>query len=113
MPDPILILEALPLAAASAATAVLLARWPWRSSPPKQTAVAALAGVLCGIYLGCWWLGLLPNWPPREDQDRFLLLVLPAVVIIESVAVLIERLRWPTWALRLLIAALTARIPLH
>jgi hypothetical protein len=113
MPDPILILEALALAAASASTAVLLARWPWRNSPPKRTAVAALAGVLFGIYLGCWWLGLLPNWPPREDQDRFLLVLLPAVVIMESAAVLIERLRWTTWALRLLIAALAARILLH
>jgi hypothetical protein len=113
MPDPILILEALALAAGSAAAAVLLTRWPWRIIPPSRTAISALAGVLLGIFLGCWWLGLLPNWPPREDQDRLLLLLLPAVAVVEGAGAFAVQRQWPIWVLRLLIAALAARLLLH
>lgn len=113
MPDPTLIFEALALAAGIVAAAVLLTRWPWRKPAATRTAINALLGVLLGVYLGCWWLGLMPHWPPREDQDRFLLLLLPAVALIEIIGTLDDRLRWVLWLPRLLIAAGAARLLLH
>ena len=39
-----------------------------------------------GFFLGCWVLGIRPHWPPREDLDRLLALVLPAVMVVELLA---------------------------
>jgi hypothetical protein len=43
-----------------------------------------------GFAVGCWWLDIRPNWPPQEDQDRLLFILLPAVVVVEMLAALIE-----------------------
>ena len=45
-------------------------------------------GLAAGFYLGCWILKLRPHWPPREDLDRLLLVVLPVAMATESLAVL-------------------------
>src|SRR5438132_1928950 len=128
------------IAAALAGLIFLLFGWPWRSPKPTRTAVGAVLGVSVGFFAGCWWLGVRPQWPPLEDQDRFLLILFPAVMVVELVAALLFEIRtkseprmkhglnternplssvahWvlslSVWLLRLVIAVLASRILLH
>jgi hypothetical protein len=131
MPDS---LQALVLAVAAAAlvpaAAVLLFGWPWRRSRPWPAAAGGLLGVAAGLAAGCWLLEVRPHWPPREDYDRLLFVLLPVVLDIELLLVLgqvftghgprsllpangkIEpkggpggRWGWPMWLPRLAVAA--------
>jgi hypothetical protein len=113
MPDPIRILEALSIAGLTAAVLVLVFGWPWRTPNPVQARIGGVLGVGAGIYAGCWELGALPNWPPREDQDRLLFILVPAVVLVETVIAPLMRPKWLPWLLRLAIAASAPRILLH
>jgi hypothetical protein len=111
--DPMLILAALAVAALVAAAVFLLCSWPGRTIRTARTSAGGVLGVALGFYAGCWWLGLRPHWPPREDQDRFLFLLLPAVVGVELLVAFAGRLPRLVWLLRLLVAAVAARILLH
>jgi hypothetical protein len=113
MPDPVLILEALAAAAVTAAAVLLLCGWPWRSPRPTRVSVGCVLGVGLGFYAGCGWLGLRPHWPPREDQDRLLLLLFPALLGVELLAALSGRLRWLEWLPRLVVVVAAARVLLH
>jgi hypothetical protein len=105
MPDPTQILEALGLSVVVAAVILPLSGWPWRMPRPGRTRIGGIVGVGAGIYVGCWWLGVWPNWPPREDQDRLLFILLPAVMVVEILGALVARPRWVPWLLRLAVAA--------
>jgi hypothetical protein len=111
MPDPILILWALGAAAGVAALALLRLGWPWRAPHPESTSAGWVLGVGAGFYLGCRLLGLWPHWPPGEDQDRFLALVLPSALAVELIAPCVWS--WLAWLLRLVVAAGAARVLLH
>jgi hypothetical protein len=112
MPDPIVILKAMALAAAIAAVAVLLTGLPWRSPRWGIATAGGVVGVAAGFGAGCWWLGILPSWPPKEAVDRLLLVILPAVVGVELAGAAAGKFRWPVWLLRSLVAAVAARIVL-
>lgn len=121
------------IAAVSAALILLLFGWPWRAPRTRKTAVGGVLSIGVGFLAGCWYLGLRPSWPPLENEDRFLLILFPAVVAVELVAALLQpevrspesdaisgsRLRlldlrvWLPWLLRLIVAATAARILLH
>jgi hypothetical protein len=107
MADPVLLLEAMGAAAALAAVAQLLLVRPWRSPSPARAAAAWAASVGFGFALGCWLLNPALHWPPLEDQDRFLLVVMPAAFGIELLAA-IPRL--PRWLVALLRATLSAAV---
>jgi len=109
MPDPIVLLQAL-AAAAVAAFITLLAGLPWRTSRPACASLACLLGTSLGLGIGCWILGVLPHWPMREDQDRLLLGLLPAVLVVEVLAMFMSRAPWLAWSLRLLVAVGAARL---
>jgi hypothetical protein len=113
MLDPIPILRAMAVAAVIAATALLLTAWPWRSPHPVRASLGALVGIGIGFFVGCWLLGVHPHWPPREDQDRLLLLLFPIVFAVELLALFLGRMRWLAWPARLLIATGAARLLLH
>jgi len=66
-----------------------------------------------GSIVGFWILDFRPTWPPRVDQDRFLLLVFPAAVLIESIADVVKWPRWVCWLIRLAFAAVPARLLLQ
>ncbi len=100
MPDPMVVLLALGTAAVVAAAVLLLCGWPWRGPRPGRLAAGWVVGVGAAFYLGCRVLGLWPRWPPREDLDRFLLLVLPAAVAVELLAAVPKVPRRLIWALR-------------
>jgi hypothetical protein len=112
MPDRMLLLKALATTAAAAAAVLLLCGWPWRAPGARRRGVGWAVGVGGAFYLGARLLGTAPKWPPREDQDRFLLLLLPAVVAVEAVAAAARRW-WLAWPLRLAVAAGAARLLLH
>src|SRR5947209_14240430 len=103
MLDPLEVFEALAaaagVAALLAAAGILLFFGRPRTPRPAHTAGGAL-GVGVALLLGCRVLGQWPHWPPREGLDRFLLLLLPAAVVVEVLASWLPR--WPAWGLRLL-----------
>jgi hypothetical protein len=57
-------------------------------------------GVGAGFILGCFIMGIWPHWPLRQDQDRLLGLVFPAVVLVELLAGFPEIPRWLIWQSR-------------
>ncbi len=104
MPDALLVLGATAAAAVVAAVVMLAGVWPARTG---RSGLAALVDVLAvggGIGVGCWWLGLLPKLPPVEDQDRLLLVLLPAVGVAEIAAAAWRRWPWFGRVIRVLLA---------
>src|SRR5437870_5447086 len=108
VPNPALLIRiaVLPALAAAAAAVLLLGRlWPWRSSA-RGRSVAEAPAVGGAFFLGAWVLGVRPHWPPAQDLDRFLLVLLPAVVVAETAAVFLRGWAWwAAWPPRLLAAA--------
>jgi hypothetical protein len=111
MPDLLVFLEALGLSAATAALVLLLFGLAWRA--PAGLGHGWVLGVGLGLFVGCWLLEVRPRWPPREDQQRFLGLLLPAVVAVECLATWPKVSRGLVWGLRALLAASAGRILLH
>jgi hypothetical protein len=109
MPDPTLILTALAAVAVVAGLVVLVCGLPQQA----RLSIGGVVGMGGAFYLGCRLLGLWPRWPPREDQDRLLLIVMPAVLLAELVAAFPRVPRWLAWALRLVVAAGAAPVLLH
>lgn len=103
MPDPIVMAQAVAVALVAAAL-VLAAR-----SPDARWVV----GLGIGYYLGCWMLEIRPRWPVREDLDRLLVLVVPAVLLVELLGAIPRLPRWLIWTLRIAVAGLGARVLLH
>ena len=70
-------------------------------------------GIGVGFFVGCWVLGIRPHWLPREDLDRLLIVVLPAVVVVELMAVFPQTPRWLVWLFRLALVMSNGRVLLH
>jgi hypothetical protein len=107
------------VAAGVAALVFLVCGWPWKRPHARRTAVGAVLSIGLGIFAGCWWLGVRPHWPPREDQDRFLFALCPLLLAVELLAAFTNSenpsnwRRWLPWLLRLILAAIAGRILLH
>jgi hypothetical protein len=110
MPDPILILKSM-LAAAIAAALVFMAAGTLRTR--KRIAGVSAVAASVGITVGILTLGAIPQYPPREDQDRLLLILLPAAVVAELIAAILPQTSWAKWLPRLAVAATAAPILLH
>jgi hypothetical protein len=76
---------------------------------PVGWVLAVTGGFLAGTLL----LGLGPRWPAKEDRDRFLLVLLPAALVVELIAAFPRVPRWVAWLLRSVVAAGAARVMLH
>lgn len=113
MPDPIPLLQAMAAAPVIAAAVFLLCAWPWRAPRPALVSAGCALGVSIGFFVGCRLLGVTPHWPPQEDQDRLLLILLPAVAAVEVAAAFLGRCRWCAWLLRAAVAAAAAPILLY
>jgi len=107
------ILERMAVAAATAAALLLLFAWPWRAPRPALVRVGSVLGVAIGFFVGCWLLDARPQWPPKQDQDRLLFVLLPTLVGVELTAALPGWLSWLVWPLRLVVVAGAARVLLH
>lgn len=112
MPDPILILKGMSAAAILAAAILLVISFSQRPHPARLT-LGWVLGVAAGFGAGCWVLGLVPHWPPAEDRDRFLGLVLPAVCLVEALAAFPQVPSWLAWSLRTLVSIGVGRVLLH
>jgi hypothetical protein len=108
MPDAMLILGATAVAGVLAALVMLAGAWPARREWSGLATFAEVLAVGGGIGVGCWWLGLLPKVPPVEDQDRLLLVLLPAVGVAEIASAAWRR--WP-WFGRVFRVTLALLIP--
>ncbi len=113
MPDPVVILKAMSMAAALAAVILGIFGWRGRTGQPAWLNAGWALSVAAGFYLGCWVLGIWPHWPPREDLDRLLVVVTPVAVAVELFSAFPKIPRWLVWALRLVVIAGGARILLH
>jgi hypothetical protein len=111
MPDKMLLLGAAGLSAVTAAAVLLLCAWSWRTPHPARAAAGSVLGVGLGFFAGCWLLlRRLPPWPPGEDQDRWLYILWPAVVVVELAAAIPRLPHWLAWLLRAVVAAGAARV---
>jgi hypothetical protein len=106
MPDPIRFLQAAAVAVLTAA-AVVLFFGLGKNRRPAVAAGGAVLGVGVGFFAGCWLLGVRLRWPPREDQDRLLVILLPSAVIVELVAIALGK---GAWLLRGIVAAGAASV---
>jgi hypothetical protein len=112
MPDPIQMAEATGLA--FTASALLLGLFAWwgrrRAAGPTWIDAGWVVGTGAGFYLGCWMLGVRPHWPPGEDMDRLLEIVVPSALAVELLSAFSRIPRWLIWTLRLVIAGCLARV---
>jgi len=109
-----LILGAMAAAGITAAGVVLLGAWVWHNRLSVRTAISGVLGASVGFFIGCWALGPKLRWPPQEDLDRFLFILMPAVLGVEVAATtsLREKQLLP-WLLRLLLAGAAAPVLLY
>jgi hypothetical protein len=121
MPDTALMLRATAVAGALAGAILAIVagitlfrtRRPVRALDPALLSIGWVLAVAGGFVTGVFVLGLGPRWPPKEDRDRFLLVLLPAAIIVELIAAFPRVPRWIAWPLRACVAAGAARIILH
>jgi hypothetical protein len=114
MPEPVLILTAMGIAVAASALIFVICGWRWRRAAESPWLNAGwVLGVGFGLLLGCGALGIRPHWPPSEVIDRLLGLVLPAVLVVELLAVFPKVPRWLVWTLRLALVVGGARVLLQ
>lgn len=109
MPEPLLMLGSFAAAFVVSATAAALGRSLGRSGGAVREAFAIALGVCAGMFV----LGVVPRWPPREDRDRFLLLVLPGIALLEALLPLLGLPRRARLAARFLAAVAVAPAILH
>ncbi len=86
MPDPFEYLKAV-LAAIVASTTILLTfRVISRNRGRVMSETANVVAMACGVLAGYFTLNFSWPWPPANALDRFLTIVLPAILIIELIA---------------------------
>ena len=116
MPDPVKMTIAMVVAAVIAAaivgTAWVLTRRTTKATNP-WLAGSWLVAVVAAHYVGVWWLGLLPNTQLAEASSRLFWIVLPAIVVVETLGATSRVPAAVVWTLRTLVALATTRVLLH
>lgn len=97
MPDPIVMLKAIAVAVVTSWAIIWIAG---RFAGRIGSRLGSSLGVGLGILAGARMLGLISRIPPQDALDRFLLLLIPAVVLTDSITQ--DRIRV---VLRLIVAA--------
>jgi hypothetical protein len=113
MPDPFVMMRAMAAAAVIAAIFVAALGWPWRAPGPARMAMGWALGIGVAVFVGSYALGWKLHWPPTENRERFLFILLPAAVVIELVAAFRYVPRPLAWLLRALVAGAAAPVLLH
>jgi hypothetical protein len=112
MPDPLLYLNAVAVAACTSALVAL--GLSWRRLSSQASAIAAcLMAMIGGTVVGYGMMQLWPAWPPLNALDRLLTIVLPAAAVIELISGFECVPRWLGWLLRLSLCGSIGRILLH
>lgn len=113
MPDPMMMGKAVVLSGLVALIVMLVSGAPWAAPRARGRSVGWTVGVGAAFYVGCWMLDVRPEWPAREDQDRFLILLMPSVLAVEVVAAMGALPSRFVWLLRVFVAACAAGVLLH
>ncbi|MFL5241699.1 MAG: hypothetical protein ACJ8FY_06295 [Gemmataceae bacterium] len=114
--DQNLALQAMAVAAGVAAILLLALGWPWRNPWRSRLILGWTLGVGLGFFLGCLVLDVKLHPPFAENAegtDRLLLVILPAVMVIECFVGFFGLPGWAAWPLRLLAAAGVAWMVLY
>jgi hypothetical protein len=124
MPEPLLLVNAVVLAAVLSGVVQLLAWWILGAVgavvlprvphlQQARIAVGRALGVGIGFVAGAWALGQRPHWPPIEDRDRLLALFLPAAILVECLASLPRVRPWLASGIRVVFSAASAPVLLY
>lgn len=113
MPDPVLYLKSMMIAAG--ASALLVLAFGWRRVPASSRRMNAIciSGIGLGLALGYPVLLGSLRWPPVNALGRLLMIVMPAVFAMELVTVFLRPPAWCGSMLRIAFSMATARILLH
>lgn len=113
MPDAVLYLRAMAVAA-GASTLCVLAFGGWgRPASERRMNWAGILGLVLGLLLGYQALRIRFVWPPGNALGRLLLFVLPAATMVEACAATAWLPRRGAWCLRIALAMLVGRVLLH
>ncbi|MDG2381590.1 MAG: hypothetical protein P8N76_07940 [Pirellulaceae bacterium] len=113
MPDPLLYLKAMIAASIVSAITMLTMVKLRRSASQTWLNSAAVLAIGLGLTVGYSVLAFRWIWPPANGLDRFLTLVIPAVLAIELIAGFQQIPTWTAWVLRIILAGTIPRILLH
>lgn len=113
MPDSILYVQAFIVVASVCGLVVLPFVWRAESLNERWVSRACVAGIALGHVAGCFWLRLTIGWPPVNALDRYLVILLPTVAVVELLVTLPRCPRWGACLLRMLLAASLGRVLLH
>lgn len=113
MPDPLLYLKSMSLAAIISAIVVLMMAAFRRPAGATQFNAACVLALAAGIATGQFVLTTRVPWPPLNGLDRLLTIVIPAVLGIELFTSFKSIAPWVAWFLRFSLAAAIPRILLR
>ena len=113
MPDPLVYLQAGGTAAIVSAIFVLMMGRHRVLQPNHRWNAATCVSLGLGLVTGCVLLSLRPSWPPVSGLDRFLIVIIPSVLVIEFTAGVRSLSPRLVWGLRLCLAAVAPRVLLH
>jgi len=113
MPDPLLYLKAMGVAAIASAVGGLAIVAAGRKGHAAWLHAACVFSVAAGLVVGYSLLALQLSWPPRNGLERFLLLIAPAILGVELLAAIPALPRWSVWSLRVTLALVLPRVLLH
>ncbi len=113
MLEPSLYLEAMASAAIVSAACVLAITALRRPASTTWLNLASIPGIGLGLVTGYHMLAWRWILPPVNGLDRFLIIVVPATLVIELIAGFPAVPRWLAWLLRMSLASMIPRILLH
>ena len=113
MPDPLLYLKAMGVAAIASAIGGLAIVAAGRKGHAAWLHAACVFSVVAGLVVGYNLLALQLSWPPGNGLERFLLLIAPAILGVELLAAIPALPRWSVWLLRVTLALVLPRVLLH
>ncbi|RLS68651.1 MAG: hypothetical protein DWI00_17315 [Planctomycetota bacterium] len=87
MPDPLQYVIALLAAFTASFLAIFISQLAMRATIPSLARFVFMVGLVLGLLTGYRILGFELRWPPVNALDRFLMIVLPAAMIVEFIGV--------------------------
>ena len=85
MPDPFQYMIALLAAFTASFLAIFISQLAMRATIPSLARFVFMVGLVLGLWPGYRILGFESRWPPVNALDRFLMIVLPAAMIVEFI----------------------------
>jgi hypothetical protein len=113
MPNPVVVLQAVLVAAAIAALIPIACDRLDRQATIGLRACGWPLGIGCGAIAGMWMLGVQPSGRFTGDQERLAFIVLPLVTLMETLLSVARPTRWWAVLLRALVASSVCPILLY